>query len=546
MNRPIVVARRGRSRRWLGGGIALAVAAVAAVAAASAFGSGGGIITTLAGTGLLGHSGDGGRATLATFYNPDGVAVDGHGNVYIADVGNSRVRKVSPDGTITNYAGTGTAGFSGDGGPATSAQLKNPKGLAVDGQGNLYIADWYRVRKVSPGGTITTIAGSNGIYLGDGGPATSAALNTPTAVAVDGQGNVFITDTEHQLVRKVSPDGIITTLAGTGGFGFSGDGGPATSAELRDPDGVAVDGEGNVYIADSGNNRVRKVSPDGTISTVAGTGTAGLSGDGGPATSAELYYPSGVAVDGQGRLYIYQICEIRKVSGGTITTIAGTNAGAGRFSAFGCGYSGDGGPATSAQIGGGADGWINSVAVDAHGNVYIADWENNRVREIAPGLAAQAITFTSGAPAAAVVGGPAYTVAARGGGSGNAVRFSSAKMSVCAVSGAKVSFVGVGTCTIDANQAGNSQYAAAQTTTQSFAVAGTKKKQKLCVVPKLRGKSLPAAKRALKNAHCAVGKITTHKSSTVSKGRVISSSPKAASKHKAGAKVALTVSRGTH
>jgi hypothetical protein len=532
-----------KSRRLLAGGIAVAFVIVAVVEASSGFGSGGEVITAFAGLATsanIGDSGDGGPATLATFRGTGGVAVDGQGNVFISDFGNHRVRKVSPDGTISNYAGTGTAGSSGDGGPATSAELDSPLGLTVDGQGNVYLTDVgnNRVRKVSPDGTITLVAGGGTGGLGDGGLATSAQLRSPHGVAVDGLGDVYIADTFDNRVRKVSPGGIITTFAGTGLSGppTSGNGGPATSANMA-PAGVAVDGQGNLYIADYANNLVREVTPGGTINTVAGTGTAGSSGDGGPATSAELNYPMGVAIDGQGNFYIYMNCELREVSGGTITTIADT--------ADTCGNSGDGGLATSAQINGANAGATSALAVDGPGSIYLSDWSNNRIRKIGPGLAAQAITFTSSVPTTAVVGGPTDTVAATGGGSGNPVVFSSAATGVCTVSGSTVRFVGAGTCVIHAAQAGNSNYAAAPTATQSFAVAAGPKK-KLCLVPKLKRETLAAARKALKKAHCAVGKVTRHKSSTVPKGRVISSRPKAGTKHRAGTRVALTLSRGKH
>ncbi len=339
--------------------------------------SGSDTITTIAGTGKAGISGDGGPATSAAMHAPSGVAVDGQGNVYVADYGNNRVRKVSPGGTITTIAGTGIAGFSGDGGPAALAQLYTPVGVAVDGQANVFIADDRnnRVRKVSPGGTITTIAGTGtrGVS-GDGGAAASAQLNHPAAVAVDGQGNVYIADTENSRVRKVSA-GMITTIAGTGKagiFGFSGDGGPATTAQLSYPEAVAVDMRGSVYIGDSYNHRVRMVS-GGTITTIAGTGIAGFSGDGGPASSASLSYPAGAAVDGQGNVYVTTGSRVRKMSGGTITTIAGTGI---------AGFSGDGGPAAMAQLGGAAPGYAWGVAVDTQGNLYIADYSNSRVRKV--------------------------------------------------------------------------------------------------------------------------------------------------------------------
>jgi uncharacterized protein (TIGR03437 family) len=232
---------------------------------------------------------------------PSGVAVDSAGNLYIADYFNQRIRKVS-NGVITTVAGNGTWGFSGDNGPATSAQLYNPNGLAVDSSGNLYIADTYnyRVRKVS-NGVITTVAGG-GSVLGDGGLATSARLGLPYSVAVDSAGNLYIADAGTNRIRKVS-NGAIATVAGNGTLGFNGDGGLATNAQMYDPFGVAVDSAGNLYIADTGNARVRKVE-SGEISTVAGNGTPGYSGDDGPAGSAMLDYPSGVAVGPAGAVYV--------------------------------------------------------------------------------------------------------------------------------------------------------------------------------------------------------------------------------------------------
>jgi sugar lactone lactonase YvrE len=296
------------------------------------------VISLIAGTGAYASSGDGGAATSAGVA-PIDVAVDGQGNLFIADTSNNRVRKVSADGTITTVAGNGNSGYSGDGGPATSAQLWAPWGVAVDSQGNLFIADDSnnRVRKVSAAGIITTVAGT-GVqgYSGDGGPATSAQLWAPLGVTVDGQGNLFIADAGNNMIRKVSASGVITTVAGS-----------VLVPQLDSPMKVALDSQGNLFIADRGSNRIQKLSPDGTITTVAGMNDIlGYSGDGGPGTSALLRYPGGVAVDGQGNLLLSDTGNnrIRKVSpDGTITTVAGSGV---------QGYSGDGGPATGAQLNG--------------------------------------------------------------------------------------------------------------------------------------------------------------------------------------------------
>jgi sugar lactone lactonase YvrE len=309
-----------------------------------------GVLTLVAGNGTYGFSGDNGPATNAQLNGPVGVTLDSAGDLYIADQGNNCIRKVS-GGVITTVAGNGTLGFSGDNGPATNAQLNYPVGVAVDPAGNLYIADLenFRIRKVS-NGVITTVAGNGTAgFSGDNGPATNAQLNYPAGVAVDPAGNLYIADLENFRIRKVS-NGVITTVAGNGTGGFSGDNGPAVSARL-DFGGVAVDPAGNVYIADSGTSRIRKVS-NGVIATVAGNGTFGFSGDNGPATSAQLNGPSGVAVDSGGNLYIADVgnSRIRKVSNGVITTVAGGGM-----------QSGDSGPATSAEMSGPAGVAVDSA-----------------------------------------------------------------------------------------------------------------------------------------------------------------------------------------
>ena len=339
-----------------------------------------GIITTVAGYTspgypTVGHTGDGGLATSASITTPYAVTVDSSGNIYFAEHGDSVVRKVTASNMfISTIAGDEVASFSGDGGPASKASLNFLTGICLDSSGNLYIADTLnrRIRKVS-GGNINTIAG-NGIlsYSGDGGPAGSAQLNTPQSVAVDSSGNVYIADTVNNVVRKINTSGVITTFAGNGTAGFGGDGGPPGSAQLNGPEGVAVDSSGNVYISDTHNARVRKVS-GGAINTVAGNGSPGYSGDNGPATSAQIEIPLGLAVDSAGNLYIADFVNnvVRKVSGGTITTVAGTGL---------VGQGGDGVPATTSALNG-----PTGVAVDSNGNLYISDANNNVVREVSGG-----------------------------------------------------------------------------------------------------------------------------------------------------------------
>jgi len=337
-------------------------------------------ITTVAGTGTSGFSGDGGQATSAQLSIPWGIAVDKSGNLYIADEINNRIRMVATDGTITTIAGSGTNGYAGDGSAATSANLNYPAAIAVDGSGNVYISDTgnHVIRKRAAGGTITTFAGTNVAgYYGDGGAATSAQLNLPLGVALDSAGNLYIADTLISMIRKVASNGTITMVAGSTLSGYGGDGGAATSAQLHEPFGVTVDAAGNMYISDTFNHEVRKVTTDGTITRIAGTGTRGYSGDGGPATEAKLNYPEGLAVDSAGNLFIADSlnCRIRVVTpSGIITTVAGT----GKFGSLG-----DGGPATSAQLN-----TPSGVALDAAGNLYIADSQNSLVRRLTPDTSA--------------------------------------------------------------------------------------------------------------------------------------------------------------
>jgi uncharacterized protein (TIGR03437 family) len=305
-----------------------------------------GNIVTIAGNGSAAFSGDGGPATAASLNHPRTLVIDSSGNLYISDVDNLRVRRVTPAGIISTIAGNGLPGSSGDGGPAVDASLSSMLGLALDNAGNLYIADSgnRRVRKVTSAGIISTVAGT-GVqgFSGDGGPATNAQLNTPASI-IFSAGNLYISDSSNQRIRRVSSDGTITTVAGNGVTGFSGDGGPATGASLAFPLGMAMDSGGNLYVADGNNNRVRRISPAGVITTVAGDGVGHFAGDLGPATSASLNVPEDVAFDGAGNLFIADAGNnrVRKVdSSGLISTLAGTGEN---------GFSGDGGPATAAML----------------------------------------------------------------------------------------------------------------------------------------------------------------------------------------------------
>ncbi len=330
--------------------------------------------------------------------------MDSSGNLYFADTGNRVVRQINTSGSISTYAGNEMSffGSNGDGGPATSAIFgwegsQQFVGLAVDSAGNLYVSDSssgiYRVRKVNAAGIISTYAGGNVGDGGDDGPATSAGLMTAEGLAVDSQGNLYIADTVGERIRKVNIGGIISTVAGTGVAGHSGDGGPATAATLSVPVGVAVDTQGNLYIAEAGNAlygpRVRKVDTAGNISTVAGNGTAGFSGDGGSALNAEFANPEGLAVDKAGNVYIadYGNYRIREVNAsGTITTIAGGNQ------PGGSGVNGDGGLASNSLV------EPSGLTVDTSGNLYFSDYFSSQIRKITfgakpPGLSASAASL---------------------------------------------------------------------------------------------------------------------------------------------------------
>jgi hypothetical protein len=341
-------------------------------------------INTVAGSSSGVSMGDGGPATIAGLQLPGGVAVDDSGNMYIAETAANRVRKVNTKGIISTIAGNGTAGYSGDGGQATAAELNGPRGITVDPFGDVFVTDTRNncIRRITASGLIGTIIGTGfnagtglGGYSGDGGIAENAELNNPWDIATDSNGNIFIADAGNHVVRMVNLNDTIYTIAGTGTLGYSGDGGPAIHATFRFPVRVALDNKSNLFIDDASDHVIRKVDRYGIISTVAGTGfgagtsSGGYSGDGGPATAAELNSPYGLWLDTLGDIFISDQSNnrIRMVnSKGIINTIAGNGT---------YGFSGDGGPATAAELSG-----PSGITMNNYGDVVFVD--QNRVREL--------------------------------------------------------------------------------------------------------------------------------------------------------------------
>lgn len=336
-------------------------------------------IYTIAGNGSPGYSGNGMPATSGhcEFNNPAGLVIDKDGNIYIVDSGNNVIRMINTSGIISVFAGiymSPYGGYSGDGGPATDAEINSPGGVCIDATGDIFIADYDNnaIREVNTSGIISTVAGSGFRgYSGDGGPATAAELHQPEGVFVDKYRNIFISDFRNFRIREVNTSGIISTIVGIGIEGYSGDGGPATAAEINYCYSLCIDSLGSIITMDGPNNRIREVNTSGIISTIAGTGYGGFSGDGGPATAAEIYYPTSVCFDASGNIIFsdgenYRIRKIDKT--GIITTIAGI----GQY-----GFAGDGGPATAAEVDGP---W--GIYPDSYGNICFADAGNEVVREI--------------------------------------------------------------------------------------------------------------------------------------------------------------------
>jgi len=331
-------------------------------------------IISVAGDSLSGYNGDNIPAIGAKLNGPYSIAVDAVGNIFIADINNNRVRKVSVSGTITTVAGNGIAGYGGDGGPATQAKLNGPVGVAVNAKGDLFISDDYngRIRKVDSNGVIVTYAGTNTFgYSGDGGPATDAQLYAPHGLAMDEKGNLYIADVLNDCIRKVS-NGIITTVAGRGIPGYSGDGGLATNALLDRPYGVCVDGKGILYLTEWGNNCVRRIDTSGIIETIAGGSTSyGFSGDNGPATAAVFHIPIGIAGDKAGNIYVADSYNerVRRIDKeGVITTYAGRGVDT---------FSGDNGLAANAGLA-----LPIGVFCDSYGNLFVSDYGDGHIRLI--------------------------------------------------------------------------------------------------------------------------------------------------------------------
>lgn len=379
---------------WLA--LALAFAIGGATSAVTPAAAAVGTIETVAGNGRGGYGGDGGAATSASLNAPRTVAVDAAGNVYVADTENHVIRRIDPSGSIVTVAGTGAPGFSGDGGLATAARIESPHSVAVDASSNIYIADSpnNRVRRVDPAGEISTVAGAGASGdRGDGGPATLALLDDPKSIAVAADGVLYIADSGNHRVRKVDRNGIITTFAGTGEEGAEGDGGPATAAQVTHPRTIALHGDGSLYISEDTEaqiSRIRRVDPSGIITRFAGTGRPGFSGDGGPATSAQLNRPRGLSVDPAGNVYIAdsENHRIRRVDpSGIISTIAGTGV---------SGSKGDGGLAREAQIS-----VVRGLAIGRNGDLFVADTGNHRIRRIGASLAASGSKAASGSRIAA-------------------------------------------------------------------------------------------------------------------------------------------------
>ena len=349
-------------------------------------------ITTIAGTGVAAFGGDGGPATAAQLYSPIGICINHGQHMFIADNGNHRVRTIDPGNIISTLAGTGASTSTGDGGPATAASFIHTHGIATDSSEYVYVTDYVgcRIRKFMPGGSITTIAGTGTCaYAGDGGPATAAAIYSPAGITIDKRQNIYFSDRGNARIRKVDRYGTITTIAGDGTVASTGDGGPSTAARVGAVSMLATDADDNLFFTDMVYNRIRRIDTFGAITTIAGTGTAGFSGDWGPAVSAMLSYPDGLTIDGCGNIYFSDVSNyrVRRINiAGIISTIAGTGM---------TGHTGDGGSALLARVSP-----SKGMSTDKYGNVYLTTNASSYIRKIT--VVSNAPVFTGGATQAIV------------------------------------------------------------------------------------------------------------------------------------------------